>query len=159
MSLNLWSKVALTGAGVLMVVSLSACVSPGSRPTPIPSASPGSQSAGSSGIPLTCAVVSGIETTALNARTGYAQGKITAAEYVGAINTIPPQYNALTFQANYGLRDLVAAAKEAVAKTAPTVNGATFNPDGQPYRQAADALAAACNRGHATLRISSPYGG
>lgn len=160
MTQALWTKVACAAAAVVAVTSLSACASPTSRPTSTPSAvARTTGNPASSAIPLTCAVLSGIETTALNAHSGYAQGKITADQYVGAINTIPAQYEALTHQANYGLKDLVNAAKDAIGKTPPTVNGATFNPDGQPYRQAADALAQACSQNHATLEITGLYGG
>jgi hypothetical protein len=110
-------------------------------------------------IALTCAVVSAIETTALNAHAGYRQGKLSAEQYAGAVNTIPEQYRALTFQPNYGLRDLVASANSAISNTPPSVNGATFDPFAQPYRAAADALASACESHRTGLQLAGEYGG
>lgn len=126
---------------------------------PTPAGATAGASSGASDIALTCAVASAIGTTTLNAYSGYKQGKISAAEYAGAVNTVPFQYSALTFQPDYGLKDLVAAAKDAIEKTPPSVDGAVFDPMAQPYSGAADAIAAACDAHHVGLQIAGEYGG
>ncbi|HEY0259772.1 MAG TPA: hypothetical protein VGC18_07970 [Lacisediminihabitans sp.] len=119
---------------------------------------PSSSPVDASDIALTCAVVSAIQATALDAYTGYRQGKLSAEQYAGAVDTIPEQYAALTFQTGYGLRDLVAAARTAISETPASVGGAVFDPSAQPYSGAADALASACEANHTGLQIAGQYG-
>jgi len=104
-------------------------------------------------------VVSVIETTTLNAYSGYQGGHISAADYAAVINTVPQMYRALSYQPERGLRNLIDAAAEATKSTPATVPGAAFDPNGQPYSQAAESLRTACEAAGDGVKIAGQYGG
>ncbi|WP_345184920.1 hypothetical protein [Microbacterium panaciterrae] len=61
-------------------------------------------------------------------------GTLTDAQFAGIVNLIPFQLKGITQRPDAGLRDEIASLIADTAHTAPIVAGASFNPDGAPFR-------------------------
>ncbi|GAA4481339.1 hypothetical protein GCM10023171_09680 [Microbacterium panaciterrae] len=87
-----------------------------------------------SGIAVTCSAVSAIQTAINGAMTERTAGTLTDAQFAGIVNLIPFQLKGITQRPDAGLRDEIASLIADTAHTAPIVAGASFNPDGAPFR-------------------------
>lgn len=126
------------------VIALAGCASTtesaSQTPAPItatPAAGPDLE------IARTCAMLSLVVTTANNASLAEARGTLSTQDAAAIINTIPDTLNAIVVLSS-GLASQVSALKDSINETAPLIEGAIFNPDAPPYRDAFTELQNAC---------------
>jgi hypothetical protein len=95
-------------------------------------------------IATTCAMLSIVDSTTNNALVDVGQGAISTDQYATIVNTIPHTLTVIQ-RVSPGLAAEMDALVAAIPESAPIKEGATFNPDGLPYRDKFQSLRTACD--------------
>jgi hypothetical protein len=112
-------------------------------------------------ISVTCAAISSIDTAVNGAITERGTGKLTDTGYAAIVNLLPYQLKGIAQRPDAGLQHELSVLITDTTKTPSIVAGASFNPDGVPFRDDFEAIHKACDaNGTPTFAIATtPAGG
>lgn len=112
-------------------------------------------------VSVTCAAISSIDTAVNGAITERGTGKLTDAGYAAIVNLLPYQLKGIAQRPDAGLQRELSALITDTTTTPSIVAGASFNPDGVPFRDDFVAIHKACDsNGTPTFAIATtPAGG
>jgi hypothetical protein len=109
---------------------------------------------------VTCSAISSLDTAINGAITELGTGKISKDQYAAVVNLLPYQLKGIAQRPDAGLQKQLAVMIADTQSTPPIVSGASFNPDGLPFRDDYVAIHKACDEnGTPTFAIATTPGG
>ena len=138
------ARSAFTIAVAACVAGLLAGCAPGAQDPSMGAAVQNPPRAPDADIQTTCGMLSIVDSAFANALVGQAQGRITINELADEINAIPNTLMVIQRVSPRGLSSEVDELVGAMQNAVPVIDGATFNPDGSPFREQFQVLRDAC---------------
>ncbi|WP_158864509.1 hypothetical protein [Leifsonia sp. AG29] len=133
--------ISLAGCAASPVAAKPKIDSPSATPTHPPVLSDPRDRIGES-----CAVLAMVQTELENASMQHDKGTLSDAQFAAIVNTAPTTLKALSMLATHGLESQVGGLLEDTTITPPVVEGAAFNPHGEPFQRDMLQAVAACSQ-------------